>query len=371
MDLNFYMPVRVFSGTGCLSAQFDKVAALGRRCLIVTGQHGARESGALDAALQLCRQYKVEATVYPDIPANPLLSRCETAAQAAQTVRAQFVFGIGGGSVLDAAKVIAWLAANRPEDTDGLYARTLRCAPLPCVLVGTTAGTGSEVTAVSVLTVDATGRKKSVTDPRLYARYAFADAAYTASLPREQAVSTALDALCHAAEGMLSPLCEEAPMLFAEKALSLLGHGMPALCGPEPPDAAARQVLLYGSIWAGLVINQTGTAFPHPMGYILTEQYGVPHGMASAVFLPALLRRAGAFTPMRLMRLYRAFGGGDALADVLEALVRCDVRMTPEQIEAQRERLTGCKHYARTPGGFDERLALQTLYEVCGPEAER
>lgn len=99
---------------------------------------------------------------------------------------------------MDAAKAAAWLAANRVEDTARLFAGTLRRPPLPLVLVGTTAGTGSEVSPTAVLTLDTdmpglgtAGRKKSITHPSCYARYAFADPRYTASLPRKPTVSTA------------------------------------------------------------------------------------------------------------------------------------------------------------------------------------
>ena len=367
MDFTFYMPAQVFSGEGCLAAHFDRVAALGRRCLLVTGRHGAAASGALAEVQTLCGQNGIETFVFDGIAANPLLSSCTAAARMAQQVRAEFIIGIGGGSAMDAAKAIAWLAANRAEDVAGLYARTLPQPPLACVLIGTTAGTGSEVTAVSVLTVDGSGQKKSVTDPRCYARYVFADPRYTASMSPAITASTALDAFAHAAEGYLSPLCTDAPAAFAEKAMPLLAEGLRALCAGRN-DAAVRQSLLYGSLWAGMVINQTGTAFPHPLGYILTEQCGTPHGMACAVFLPALLERAERYAPDKQERIAACFGGRDELFRVLRTLTAPAPRLRAEQIEACRDRLTGCKHYARTPGDFDAEQALALLRQVCGTE---
>lgn len=362
MTFDFYMPVQVFGGEGCLQRHFDKVAALGARCLIVTGKNGARQSGALEELLHLCAQHGVAAAVFDGIGENPLCSACTAAAAAAQKADACFIVGIGGGSVMDAAKVIAWLASNDANDIEGLYARTLPCAPLPCVLVGTTAGTGSEVTAVSVLTRDETGRKLSVTDARCYARYVFADARYTQSMPPQVAWSTALDALCHAAEGYLSPFCDDAAALFACRAFELLGQGMAALLAGQADDVA-RQALLSASLWAGMVINSQGTAFPHPMGYILTEQFGVPHGKATAAFLPALLLRAQQHCPQKRATLGRCFGE-DTLQQVLGRCTLPEISMSPAQVEDCRARLTGCKHYARTPGGFDADAALALLQQL-------
>ena len=165
MDFNFFMPVQVFSGEGCLAQHADVLTALGRRCLVVTGRNSAKASGALDDVLRVLEERKIDYTLCPAIGPNPLVSQCQAAACAAEACRADFLIGIGGGSVMDAVKAAAWLAANHIGDTDRLFAGTLRHPPLPIVLIGTTAGTGSEVSATAVLTQDDSGRKSSVTHP--------------------------------------------------------------------------------------------------------------------------------------------------------------------------------------------------------------
>lgn len=360
MDFTFHMPVDVRSGEGCVRTAGPLLRGLGRRCLIVTGGHGAKESGALDDLLAVLKDSRIDATIFPGVGQNPLVSQCQQAAGAAEICRADFLVGVGGGSVMDAAKAAAWLAANRIEAVEQLFAGTLRRPPLPLVLIGTTAGTGSEVSAVSVLTLDRdlpdgtkAGRKKSITHPNCYARYAFADPRYTATLPRRATVSAALDALSHAAEGFLSPSCGDVTASFAEKALPLISGGLRWLAAHEGlPDAALRERLLYGSLWAGMVLNAAGTAYPHPFGYILTEDFGIPHGMACAVFLPSLLRRAEQAAPARAQRLFALCGGREGLFGVLAALVDAPVRMTEEQIAAYSSRWEGLKNFTRTPGGF-------------------
>lgn len=353
MDFTFHMPVQVFSGEGCVKREGARLRGLGRRCLIITGARAAQESGALEDMLNTLEAAGVDATVFPGISANPLLSQCQAAAFTAETCKSDFIVGIGGGSVMDAAKAAAWLAGNSSTRGYELMAGQLRRPALPLVLVGTTAGTGSEVSAAAVLTLDREKRKKSITNPQCYARYVFADPRYTHSSSRETTVSTALDAFSHAAEGWLSPGCGDVSTAFGERALTLVSGGLHWLAENDGlPDAGLRESLYYGSLWAGMVLNACGTAFPHPLGYILTEEYGVPHGMACAVFLPALLRRAEKYAPDRTERLFTLCGGRDRLSAALDALVRYDITMTEGQIAGYAERWEGLKNFTRTPGGF-------------------
>lgn len=374
MDFNLHMPVEVISGEGCVRAGGKRLRALGRRCLVVTGGSGARESGALDDMLAALKGAGVEATVFPGIGQNPLVSQCQQAAYTAEICRAEFLVGIGGGSVMDAAKAAAWLAANRIEQVEALFAGTLRRPPLPLVLVGTTAGTGSEVSAVAVLTLDTAlpggpgaGCKKSVTHPNCYARLVFADPRYTDSMPRRVTVSTALDALSHAVEGFLNPACGSVTAVFAQQALPLISGGLQRLVREEtPPDKALRDRLFYGALWAGLVLNAAGTAYPHPMGYVLTEDFSIPHGMACAVFLPSLTLRAEEHLPERARRLFELCGGREAYYGLLEALVDVPVTMTEEQLARYAVRWEGLKNFERTPGGFTAQEAVALARELFG-----
>jgi alcohol dehydrogenase class IV len=361
MDFTFHMPVRIISGEGCVINNGALLRHFGKRCLIMTGRSAAKTSGALDDMLQTLADAGIEATIYPQISANPLLSQCQTAAYTAELCKAEFIIGIGGGSVMDAAKAAAWLAANNSADGERLMEGSLRHPPLPLILVGTTAGTGSEVSAVSVLTMDKDGRKRSITHPNCYAKIVFADPCYTHSTPREQTVSTALDAFAHAAEGWFAPACGDVITSFGEKAFPLIAEGLVWLSRNDGlPDAALRERLYYGSLWAGMVLNATGTAFPHPLGYILTEEYSVPHGMACAAFLPAYLKRAEEFAPDRADRLYQLCGGRDRVQSAFNQLIRYDVKMTEEQIENYKPRWNKTANFARTPGGFtaDDAAAL-------------
>lgn len=269
---------------------------------------------------------------------------------------------------MDASKAAAWLAANSISDETRLFEGKLRHPPLPLALVGTTAGTGSEVTAVAVLTVDRDRRKRSVTHPHCYAKLVFADPRYTDSVPYPTTVSAALDALSHAVEGWFAPACGDVPSLFAEKAFPLLASGLAALAahpGGAARDRTARRLVLRLPL-RGHGAQRHRHRLPPSFGYILTEDFGIPHGQACAVFLPALTRRAEAVCPDRAARLFSLCGGRERYYETLAALTDADVRMTDEQITGYAARWPGLKNFARTPGGFSPEEGIALFRELFG-----
>ena len=367
MDFNLNIPVRVRSGKGVVKANAAAVGAIGSRCLIVTGGSSAKKSGALTDVTAMLDIVGVTYDVFSEVGPNPLLSVCHKAGQLARKMKADFLFGIGGGSALDAAKAAAVYAANPDFAPRDIYTKERRPA-LPLVLIGTTAGTGSEVGRVSVLTDDATGRKKSISGDDLYPVFTLADPTYTHSMPRSITVSTALDALSHAMEGYFTPKCTDIPSLFAEKAVALLWPELTALLERgDLPDEAARERLYYGSLYAGITLAYCGTAFPHPLGYVLTENFGTPHGMACAAFLPAFLRRAEQYSPDRAARLFSCMGTDGATFDrVVTALTDVGgIAMTAGDIKRYCARWDESvpNNFKSTPGGYAKANA-QALFEA-------
>ncbi len=358
-----YMPAEIFREEGALRRCGELAASFGKRCLIITSASAAEKSHALSDALDSMKNAGVEAIVFPHISQNPTIGECRLASDAIEAAHAHSVLAIGGGSVMDAAKAAAWMAENFIIDPEKLFDGSLKRPPLPLMLCGTTAGTGSEVSAVAVITDDY-GKKRSVKSAYCYARYVFADPRYTDTMPRAVTVSTALDALAHTVEGFLNPACDGISTMFAEKALPMLMKGLSALCDKELPDKHERDLLFDGALLAGMVLNACGTAFPHPMGYVLTEEHGIPHGQACAVFMPALIDRAVTHTPDRAERLFAHCGGEEALRRVLDTLVNVDVTMTEEQLAACEKRFANLPHYARVPGGFDGANAAALCREL-------
>ncbi len=367
MDFDFNFPIHVLSGKGVVLQHTPLLRAFGSRCLVVTGGSGAAKSGALKDVKAALISEDIAFDVFSEIGPNPLLSACHKAGALAREAGADFIVGIGGGSALDAAKAAAVFAANPAFAPTDIYTKERRPA-LPLVLVGTTAGTGSEVGKVSVLTNDATGRKKSVSGADLYPKLTFADPTYTGSMPYAVTVSTALDALSHAMEGYCTPKCTDIPALFGEKAVSLIWQGLVQLLETKQiPDDAGRERLYYGSLYAGITLAACGTAFPHPLGYVLTEGFGTAHGTACAVFLPAFLRRALQHTPEKAQRLLCAMGtDADTFCRVIDALTDCPVRMTAEEIGAACKRWDEAvpNNFRQSPGGYTKEDAQALLTKL-------
>lgn len=368
MDFNWNMPVRVISGQGAVRRSGALLRELGDACLVVTGGTGAEKSGALEDMRAVLAQAGIAYQLYQSIGQNPLVSCCDEAGRLAHASGARFIVGIGGGSAMDAAKAAAIYAANPGLSGDMIYTYNPEWmhTPLPVVLVGTTAGTGSEVSAVSVLTKESDGRKKSISGQHCFARLAFADPAYTYTVPYAVTVSTALDALSHTVEGLLNPNAGELVRLFGNRALELL---VPALCRLAAeqtlPDTRERDRLYYGSLYAGVVLSACGTAFPHPMGYVLTEDFAVPHGRACAAFLPALMEYACLTAPRTAQEvLGRMQMDLQAFCSLVHTLADVHVCMAPEQAEQYAARWVNLKNFKNVPGGYDETQALALLQRL-------
>ena len=361
MKLDSFMPARIVSGRGAVSRSTAVFASFGTRCLIVTGGASAVKSGALNDCTAALQKAGVEYELFSGIEPNPQTKTCFAAGERARAFGAEFIVGIGGGSPMDAAKAVAIYAADPSLKENDIYARKVPAPALPVVLIGTTAGTGSEVTGVSVLTRSDTGRKKSISGPDCYAAVSFCDYAYTKSAPYAVTLSTALDAFAHAAESYVAASANELSVLYASRALTLIRPCLFTLGKETLPDDAMREALYTASLYAGLAINISGTCFPHTVGYYLTENYGVPHGLACIAFLPRLLRRAKEYCPERLGAMEELL---DMRAETLCALLAKGVRFgfTIGAAEAEAASFAvPIKNFDRTPGGFglhDARAAL-------------
>lgn len=332
--LNFYMPVRLFAGEGCVEAHKSEFLKLGSSCLIVTGKSSAKKCGALDDAVHALESLDIAWSLYDGVTQNPTVAVCREAGELAHTRGAQFLLGIGGGSAMDASKAAAVFAANPGMDESGFYAAKWENGPLPIALIGTSAGTGSEVTDVAVLT-DSRARKHSLHDPRMYAAVSFGDPAYTASLPRAVTLSTAADALAHCAESFLSKKANEASRAAAVRGIRLLLPALRTAAEGRELTADTRRSLYEASLLGGLAINVTGTGFPHNIGYYLTENYHVPHGVACATFFEDLLTHCEECAPDCTGELYASVGADrDELTGLVKlCLPELPIRMTEREIE--------------------------------------
>lgn len=364
MNLNSFMPVKLITGPGCVRASAKELAKLGKTGLIVTGKTSARASGALQDVTDTLDGNGQKWLVFDEIGQNPKLTDCMAAAQRAISAGADFILGIGGGSAQDAAKCIAVLAANPGIHQQQLYAFDWANKPLKIAVVGTTAGTGSEVTKVSVITTP-DGRKKSFHHEAIFPALALGDPTYTMSLPAMVTRATMVDVLAHCAESFFSRAANHISRMYAVEGIRLLlpVFRMMAETGCENLSFGTREALYYASIYGGLAINVTGTCFPHTMGYLLTESFGIPHGTACAVFQKEFYAYNKTVVPELAAQYLERIGCTEEeyFALLAKLTPSCDITMTEDLISASHSRWVNNGSLAKCQGEFTPHMADDVL----------
>ncbi|NLO45918.1 MAG: iron-containing alcohol dehydrogenase [Clostridiales bacterium] len=367
MNMNFKMPTTLITGLGCVGRSSANLAALGSACLIVTGASSAKRSGALADMETALKKENIRYELYDKTEQNPTVLTCLEAGEKARAAGADFIVGIGGGSPLDAAKAAAVFAANPGMSERELFSGEWKNSPLPVAAVGTTAGTGSEVTQVSVLTTS-DGLKKSIRDDRLFPALSLGDPAYTATMPVSFTLSTAADAMAHCVESYFNRLANDISRTFAVRGVSLLADTFKKILkgGADSLGFDEREALYNASIYGGLAISVTGTAFPHAVGYFLSERHNVPHGTACAVFLPLFIRHNIKCEPEQAKEFFLKTGiSGDELISLVEAVTpKCDVSVTEKDLRELAPRWTDNASIKKSFGVFSPEFTTDAIRQL-------
>ena len=262
---------------------------LGKNCLLVTDP-GLRKLGLCDPAIAALETAGHVVTVFDAVEADPSRETLMAAVEAGRAADATGVIGFGGGSSQDVAKLLALLLGSG-EDLDGAWGVAQAKGPrLPLVLIPTTAGTGSEVTPVSIITVGAE-EKRGVSSPVILPDMAILDAELTLGLPAHITAATGIDAMVHAIEAYASKSANNNPLskLLAREALRLLGANIEAVVA-DGTDIAARGAMLLGSMLAGQAFANSPVAAVHALAYPIGGTFHIPHGLSNALVLPHVLR---------------------------------------------------------------------------------
>lgn len=283
----YFMPTNCFFGRDCIAPHRDALRGLGEKAMLVTGRSSAKKNGAQADVTAALDALGIAWVLFDEIGENPDVETIERAAALAVRENVAFFIGIGGGSPMDASKAIAVMAANPARGTDALWDAS--CKALPVVAVPTTAGTGSEVTHYAIVTLHEK-RTKSGIAPKIFATVAFLDPKYMDALPPQITNNTAVDALTHLIESYLSANAGYVSRRIVEMGLRVFRDCIPALLAREY-TAETRDKLMLASAIGGVAIAQTGTSLPHGLGYFLTYEKHLAHGMANGVLTRAYLEQ--------------------------------------------------------------------------------
>ncbi|MBE9477022.1 MAG: iron-containing alcohol dehydrogenase [Proteobacteria bacterium] len=248
------------------------------------------ELGLADACLDSLKAANVAVYIIDNVVADPPEPMIRTAVSKAKAQGVDGVVSVGGGSSLDTAKLISVLAhPAASQDLDDMYGVDMvRGGRLPLVLAPTTAGTGSEVTPISIVTTR-TAQKKGVVSPVLLPDWAILDAELTVGLPAHITAATGIDAMVHAIEAYTTKHAKNILSdTLAKQALQLLGGAIRTACF-NGKDCAARSDMLLGSMLAGMAFANAPVAAVHALAYPLGGHFHVPHGLSNAIVLPHVL----------------------------------------------------------------------------------
>lgn len=284
----FQAPSNIMFEPGASRKINELVASYGARRVMLVTDKGVRSAGLTKDAEASLSAAGIELSIFDDVVADPPSHIVEAAADACRADRIELVLSIGGGSALDTAKLVAYLART-PDRLDDIYGVGLaKGKRLPLLLVPTTAGTGSEVTPIAIVTTPTT-EKKGVVSPVLIPDWAILDPELTLGLPAPVTAATGIDAMVHAIEAYTSKV-KKNPMSdqLARQALALLSANVRRVC-ENGKDIEARSEMLLGSMLAGMAFANAPVAAVHALAYPIGAIFHVPHGLSNALVLRHVL----------------------------------------------------------------------------------
>lgn len=337
-------------GSGLLSAVGDQAkAALGARVLIVTDP-GMIATGLVEKAQSALAKADIEIALYGDVRADPPESIILEATEAALEFGATGILGFGGGSSLDVAKLAAVLAVGEQKLSEIYGIGQISSKRLPLMLVPTTAGTGSEVTPISIVTTGAS-EKMGVVSPVILPDIALLDPELTLGLPAPVTAATGIDAMVHAIEAYASKSPNNNPISrhLACEALRLMGAALETAVH-EGSNIEARSDMLLGSMLAGQAFANSPVAAVHALAYPIGGHYKVPHGLSNALVLPHVLRFNAVTSPNPYAEIapfvFPALNGlgpqegAAAFAEEVKALSeRCELPQTLREVGIEEDAL--------------------------------
>lgn len=284
----FQTTPRIVMGPGSADSVAAEVKRLGANKIIIVTDPGLVKTGIVDRFEGLLKKAGFSLGRFDAVEPDPRYEVASQAAEFAKSSGADLILGIGGGSSLDIAKVAAILVTNA-QPIGSLFGIDLVEAPgLPLILVPTTAGTGSEVTPIAILSDHQEKLKKGIVSPHLFPASAILDPELTLGLPPSVTASTGMDALIHAVEAYTSKNATPLTDLLAVQAMKLLFDNIRTAYA-NGSDLQARANMLEGSMLAGMAFANAGVTAVHAFAYPIGAEFHIPHGVANSIMLAAVM----------------------------------------------------------------------------------
>ncbi len=295
-NINYFNPTELKFGWGRLKEVGEVVSKYGKKCLMVTGSGSSLEP-TRKKIKKICKLAGIEMILYDGIRANPTTDMVNEGAEIAIKNNVEVILGVGGGSSIDAAKAIAVGATHEGEAWDYRIdpfgknkTKQIEDKLLPVITLTTTAGTGTEVTFVSVVTNTAEKLKYALADRLLYPKVSLVDPELTINLPPHITASTGFDAFCHSFESTLNKNANDYVDIQALESMRLIIKYLP-IALKDGENREAREALSFANTLGGYSITNAGTTLPHGIGMAIGGNAPhIAHGEALAIMYPEINR---------------------------------------------------------------------------------
>ena len=285
---SFTIPQNITVGAGSLAKLPELAKKLGKsKAYIISGPH-LNKIGMVAKCQEALKSAGMESESFTETEGNPSTDTVAKAAKGFKESKADFIVAFGGGSPLDVAKAVAVIATYGGNIVDYEGGGKVPGPVVPMIAIPTTAGTGSEVTAFSVITDHSRNYKLTVVSNDILPAYAILDPQLIATVPKGTAAACGIDAMVHALEAFISKAASPFSDLFAKEALRLIGGSIRDYVA-DRTNPVACEAMLTGSLFAGIAFSHARLGDVHAMSHPVSAYFDVPHGVANAILLPTVV----------------------------------------------------------------------------------
>ena len=331
-EFSFSVPQNITVGKGSLAKLPEIVKKSGgSHAFLMSGPHLAK-MGLVEKAAESLKVAGIAVDTFTDIEGNPSVETVDKATAAFKESGADFIVAFGGGSPMDVAKAVGVTAKYGGSITEYEGAHKVPGPIIPLIAIPTTAGTGSEVTAFSVITDHSRDYKLTVFSYEILPAYAILDAELLTTAPASVAAACGIDAFIHAEEAYISTAASPFSDAMAEKAMSLIGKNIRRFVANRG-DIEAAEAMLVGSLFAGIAFSFARLGNVHAMSHPVSAFFDVPHGVANAVLLPVIAEYNALADHGRYLTIYNDISPVPAYEEEFESMMLVDaIRELCEEI---------------------------------------
>ena len=313
------LPGVVYSGENSIAKIKDILLQNRSKKPVFFTTAGIRDTGLLDLVLAELPEEMKDPAVIDDLAVEPTYTEAQRVVDQCNELNADFLVAVGGGSVIDATKLVSMLLHSDLTVKDLLDDPSRARKQVPLLVIPTTAGTGAEATPNAIVAVSEKELKVGIVNSEMVADYVLLDSRTTKNLPRSIAASTGVDALCHAVECYTSNKANPISDCFAIRALEMIMKNIVPACDDKEALEAKEQMLI-ASFFAGIAIAASGTTAVHALSYPLGGKYHIAHGVANAMLLTPVMRFNEPVIAPKLADAYdRCYADGKDLTEAEKA----------------------------------------------------